>query len=995
MEDIAMTRRKNSVWLILALVLGVIAPLGHAQDDCTLAAQLHLAGRGHVAFTDGAALNVRDTPTRDGNVVGQLPEGTSFTVLSANPTCADGLNWYEISADTLQGWITEGTPEDGYFALPESIDLGGVAATDIKLVYLSAYSSDAAGLGGQLVVDDGNCGDLAPLELSYSNYDEAYLEFVPGIVGFYNDYSQLPREMGTNAYIMVGKPICSMGARYYPAIYNSYEFVPESVDGVYVVQPFMLNPSTSGLNIPVQAPQITVFDHPLPTVTPDESLFVPENWVWTPIYDDTVPDPSKMVLPAAYQGNLPALPIDLSQVLFVEDAALSNEGLTKLATNGFVVIPGGYAYFDQAYYGTPSWQTSNGNPSFVTTDTALNGLYFVYENTQRYLERDFLYGTINQTIAASLREAITTYEASVGTPLFEEARTAVLYYLVPTILLDEGFFSYVDTGTSVFPSEGPSTTEVLDSVPDDLMEEASAVVTLIHSAQGQVKISFMDNYEEDFSQYKPRSYYAGDPILESYFRAMMWLGRITFRAKSDHETQSGILALKALRDSGFLEELNKMDTTLRYLVGPADDLTYNDLLPLATQVYGDELSLSAIQDNENAGSLAAYKAGINALPGPRINSLILPVRVTADVVDELTRGFRVFGQRFTFDGYALQNLIFPEVGTQELFRSLPTAEDVPAVLGSDLAYAQIENDEQFAHFVDNMSRLRGEVNSITSAGWNETFYGAWLHAIQPLLVRNEALLPPFMKTDAWKARDLNTALGAYTELKHATLLYAEQAYGGRGGGGGQPPLTAYGYVEPNPLVFARVAILATILPDVMEANGYIGENAPYTNVSAVMQASDYLAQLSAELAEIARREVSGEPLTEEHYYMLQDYFPGMLGSIRNIVQDLQPLPPNCAALVADIASNPSTDQILYLGTGGIDTIYVITDGPYGLQLSRGAVYSSYSYIGDAQSRLTDDDWRVLFGTEGQPFRPAWSEQYFDTIMPDNRFTCEPATMSGG
>ena len=38
----------------------------------------------------------------------------------------------------------------------------------------------------------------------------------------------------------------------------------------------------------------------------------------------------------------------------------------------------------------------------------------------------------------------------------------------------------------------------------------------------------LEDYEEDFSQYKPRSYYAGNPLLESYFRAMMWMGRITF-----------------------------------------------------------------------------------------------------------------------------------------------------------------------------------------------------------------------------------------------------------------------------------------------------------------------------------------------------------------------------------------------------------------------------------------------------------------------------------
>lgn len=978
--------RLSLVWVMM-MMLGVFAPVSHAQTACSIRSVVGASesAKGHVAFTDGTPLNLRDAPSRSATVIERLPEGTNFTLLDSTPTCADGIHWYHIAVGALDGWVAEAVDDAGYFILSGHLDLGGVAPSDVQVVYFDAYSSDAAGLGGQLVVEDGNCGSLPPLELTYSEYNEAYIELVAGVVGFYTGYDSTPVDMGTNVPITVGRPVCSFGARYYPTFYNSFEFVPESVDGQYVVQPFMLNPTPAALSVPMEQPQITTFNHPLPTVTPDESLYVPDDWVWEPIYDRDVPDPSQLVLPERYQGGMPNLPVDLSQVLFVEQAGLSNDGLVKLATNGFVVVPGGYSYFDQAYYPSAAWNPAEGNPTFVTTDTMLNALYLVYENTQRYLETEALYGVINQVVAASLADALLTYEASIGTALYPEARAATLYYLVAAMLLDEGLDEYM----GFFPSETRRTTQVLATVPDDLQEEAFAVVTMIKSAQGQARLSFLDDYEEDFSQYKPRSYYAGNPLLESYFRGMMWLGRITFRAKSDYETRTGVLVLRALKNGGMLAELDKMDAVLRYLVGSADDLTYTDLLPLATAVYGEDMALTFILDNEGRGTLAAYRDGLNALPGPRINSLILPVGVRAEQVDELTRGFRVFGQRFTFDAYALQNLVFPAVGTQELFRPLPTAEDVAAVLGSDIAYAQVANDAQYLHFVENMTRLREEVNVISSAGWHETFYGAWLHAIQPLLVRNPVLLPPAMQTDAWKARDLNTALGSYAELKHATLLYAEQAYGGRGGGGGQPPLTAYGVVEPNPLVFARVAILADLLPAKLKEYGYYDNPMMYGNLNVVMNASKQLAQLSANLADMARREIAGESLTEDQLYLLQEYFGGVLGSIRNTVQDLQTEPPNCAALVADIASNPSTNQILYVGTGSIDLIYVITGGPYGLQLTRGAVYSSYSVIGDAQSRLTDDDWRVRFGTESQPFRPAWSEQYLDTIAADNRFACAP------
>ena len=36
---------------------------------------------------------------------------------------------------------------------------------------------------------------------------------------------------------------------------------------------------------------------------------------------------------------------------------------------------------------------------------------------------------------------------------------------------------------------------------------------------------------EDYTQYIPRSYYAGNAKLERYFRTMMWYGRINFAQK--------------------------------------------------------------------------------------------------------------------------------------------------------------------------------------------------------------------------------------------------------------------------------------------------------------------------------------------------------------------------------------------------------------------------------------------------------------------------------
>src|SRR5262249_55631667 len=152
--------------------------------------------------------------------------------------------------------------------------------------------------------------------------------------------------------------------------------------------------------------------------------------------------------------------------------------------------------------------------------------------------------------------------------------------------------------------------------------------------------------------------------------------------------------------------------------------------------------------------------------------------------------------------------------------------------------------------------------------WVQNLAGGWLWTLQPLALRDSATTPPMMQTDAWKRKDLNTFLGSYTELKHATLLYAEQPMGGLGGGGMEPPVISFGVVEPNPQVFARIAIIATLLNQGLEDRGYMTVADPYSisGIMGVRSSLSALAVLSAQLAEMARKEIAGEALTHDEAY---------------------------------------------------------------------------------------------------------------------------------
>jgi hypothetical protein len=199
--------------------------------------------------------------------------------------------------------------------------------------------------------------------------------------------------------------------------------------------------------------------------------------------------------------------------------------------------------------------------------------------------------------------------------------------------------------------------------------------------------------------------------------------------------------------------------------------------------------------------------------------------------------------------------------------------------------------------------------------------------------------------------------------------------GGLGGGGYEPPVISTSYVEPNPLVFARIAVVAVTLDQGLAARGFYRQGVA-TGTQAVHSALNSLAILSAQLAEIARKEVAGEPVSYDELYWMQELFGREFWHIRYTVEEWITNPPESVALVADVASNANAMTVLEEAIGLVDYIYVVANGPYGLHLTRGGVYSYYEFIQPIDQRLTDDEWREMMASGNAPPRPDWIDLYF-------------------
>jgi hypothetical protein len=728
-------------------------------------------------------------------------------------------------------------------------------------------------------------------------------------------------------------------------------WIAEAADGVYLVEPRVRALPTARPVALSQGAPFTVWDWA--TFEGDD-------------YRAGLPDPLALTPPPVYAGDMPTLPVDLDNVLFVADANLSDDQRALLAQNGFVVVPAGLAQFDEAYdeY-TEEWSTvpgtfdpladpatqERGHPIFITTDSMLHALHYIFDNLLTDLEREALIVRVQNVVTLSLNSAIEQYQQALGTALEAPARNAALYLLVSAHL---------------FSSE----ISIPAGLDKSLLGEADSLVSAALSGEGQLPLSFLPGYLEDFSQYRPRGHYAGDSTLESYFRGMMWLSRITFRANDDAETMTALMLLRALRSApAAYDDWQTVHDTLSFLIGPVDDLGPPEYAPLADAIFGADLSLANLTD---AGRLAMFRERLQSLPGPRINGLVLPDTTEVEDVEAISRGFRLMGQRFTFDAYVLQQLMSPFVGTRENPRPLPLGLDVPAAMGSDSAYtlAAQADATNFLNYDTQMASLRGQIASLTTGNWLENTYSGWLWTLQPLWVRDPAPYPPLMQTEAWLRKDLHTGLASWTELKHDTVLYAKQP---TGFGGGGPPLASYGYVEPNPLVFARISVVAALTFQGLTEHGLVDiYNYEATGTGLLTSAGELraLAFNAASFAQMARKELAGEPLTEDEYYDIQTYGTYLNILLRTLYQGEGE--PDPVALVTDVASNPGARVVLQEGVGGVDYIYVVIPAPGGrLQVARGAVLSYYEFVGDINRRMTDQEWRALVASDNLPERPRW------------------------
>lgn len=655
---------------------------------------------------------------------------------------------------------------------------------------------------------------------------------------------------------------------------------------------------------------------------------------------------------------IPAVPLyqtdsNLDNIVNLDAFYLNDWQKRTLFENGFCVWMDGWDEYYEVYENNRYQTLAN----FVTVDSMMHTYHLYFMHLMKNLERDQLFYSLSDLTLKMQERSISQLDALKGTEWESAAKRNTAFFSIAAALLDDG---------AVIPGE------VSDMVGTELER--------IYAASEIQPSTLAENYMEDYSQYTVRGYYEGDPVLERYFRAMMWYGRMNFTQKDEDLDRSALLITMALDDET-LPTWESIYTITSFFAGASDDCGYYEYKPILDEAYGAGAAAGDLPGNTEAWEY--YHSMTAQMDPPEINSMVFLDDETSEGHEEEAKGYRFMGQRFSIDAAILQQLIYSHVGenSEGNKRMLPDALDVPAALGSDAALSILEQrgNTGYAGYSENLQAARDSLAGADDSIWYASLYSQWLHTLRPLLEKKGEGWPVFMQSDAWTRKNLQSFLGSYTELKHDTVLYSKQVMAEMGGG----PMETYddrGYVEPEPAVFRRLETLTQATRTGLAGYGLLSSDDDY-NLSL-------LQELASSLAVIAEKELKNEVPTDSEFDLIRTY-GGQLEHFwqevyRNDAEsgglelDTRNFP---AAIVTDIATDPN-GQIKELGTGRASTIYVIVPVDGTLRIASGSVFSFYQFAQPLSDRLTDTTWRQMMGfqvnSDGRYNEPAVSPEDWTT-----------------
>ena len=584
-------------------------------------------------------------------------------------------------------------------------------------------------------------------------------------------------------------------------------------------------------------------------------------------------------------------------------------------------------------------------PNFITTDLYLQAYHMYFEYVLKSLEQFNFVPALAQMSRAMYETSNAVYEATDNQELRQLADFNATFYAIALNLLDD---SKVDVG-------------------DNMKALYEAEISNVLSAKDTPSRFLETEVDFGYSLFKPRGHYTRNETLKHYFRAMMWLQTASF-CRED---------AKGLRRVIFMAEaFNQLPEADR----KAGRSVYNALFFLMGEP--DNMAVIEVADFLKSIGVDSFVQALSDETVNRVNQWLIEQfkfrnRIAPKIQISCADKLNFMPQRYVPDNEIL-GTTYDETPNSEL--AYPRGLHVMDAFGIETAGKVIEETYQDAKkwkkYTQEQTALRKKFSSFDD--WDATMYAKWMEGLVKLQ-KSEKNYPGFMQTDAWKIKNLNSALASWAELKHDAILYAEQPMGAECGGGGLPTPEAVGYVEPNLAFWKHLKEMLELNKNMLSESGFLTDE--------LLERNERLDEMVEFCIQVTEKELRGESLTSEENSEIRYMGSSMEYFTLSVLDPMVDFyhwydvegADRSVAVVADVFTRNifgcEKNGILFEATGNANALYVLVNINGEVYLTRGATLSYYEFVYPLGDRLTDEQWQELLKTDDAPALPQWIRPY--------------------
>jgi len=613
---------------------------------------------------------------------------------------------------------------------------------------------------------------------------------------------------------------------------------------------------------------------------------------------------------------------------------------------------------------------------FITTDLAAHANHLVFDRILQYLEEEYFFPQLviltDEYVNAIEKRRDSAPEDIINTSLLYFQTAKALLALAPEKHINDDYFKTVEY---IDVEEG----QVLFEFADQVSEE----VRKMNGASGIGASSVFSEMKEDYSQYKVRGHYTKNGVLGAYFRALMWFGRINFDLEDPLLSSIALFITDVTENSKEIKSLwQSLFDPITEIIGVSDDISFHELAPLWDKIKGAGFN----QWYNDPGKIRKFTTiDYKALRTPAISGFSLidgPYSGGADMEDRLPPvGWRLFGQRYTMDSEIHHNVSPPRYYNQRAPRNMVRGLDIMKVFGSVTADRLLKEKDFSAHsgLEDIMNSMQAGIAKIDKKTWFSTYYSNVLYQIKTLSQFENGAGFYFTEQPGWGLKAMNSAHGAWAELRHDTILYVKQSYAEMGGGWDGPTFRTkplpdpVDYIEPNVPFWNASVISFQKMYSILEKYNYLdGSTArALTNLHKLYIKASEISVLEAGDMEVSKADLKWiRSFPMELAKIVVSNFSGA----DSFVDDPDSLR---MALVADVYTNAEAGMVLETAVGIPYRLYIpLNDKQGGKRIALGYGFSYYEFNQRMSNRLNNDEWKaIVYGKNADlnKYLPFWME----------------------